>query len=153
MLVYIAILTLVSGGALTLLFSMGDQINQGRAERLIANSAQTAMERMLSEIRTADLVDIYYSTLETSPGELTLTQGSSTAAFSVSSSTLYYSQDGVVISKLTPEQTTVDSLIFYHYVNTNTELVRIVMTLSASIGDTDITRTFDTATVLRGSYD
>lgn len=153
MLVYVAILGMVSGGALTLLFSMGDQINQGRVERLMTNTAYTALERMLHEIRAADLVDIYYSTLESSPGVLTLTQSASSTEFSVSSSTLFFAVDSVNQGPLTSEKVSVDDLRFYHYDNGVTELVRIGLTLTAEVGDVTLTRDFEAATVLRGSYD
>jgi len=153
MLVYIAILTIVSGGALTLLFSLTDQINAGRAQRLVSSSAQTALERMLTEVRSADAVDAVNSTLEVSSGVLALDREASTTALTLSAGTVMLSSDGVIQGPLTSENVSVDELRFYHYDNTNTELVRVVLTLSATVGDTSITRTFNAAGVLRGSYD
>jgi prepilin-type N-terminal cleavage/methylation domain-containing protein len=153
MLVYIAILTIVSGGALTLLFSLTDQINAGRAQRLVSSSAQTALERILTEVRSADSVDGLTSTLEVSPGVLVLERGASTTAVALSAGTVLLSSDSIVQGPLTSGDVSVDELRFYHYDNTNTEMVRVRLTLSATVGDTSITRTFNAAGVLRGSYD
>lgn len=153
MLVYISILTLVSGGALTLLFSLGDQINAARAERLLSHSAQTALERMLYDIKEADYADIFLSDFDVTPGVLRVVQVASTTEFSVAANTLYYAKDDVNQGPLTDDRVSVDSLYFYHYDNSVTELVRIAMTLTVTVGETTITRTFNAATTLRGSYD
>lgn len=153
MLVYISLLVIVSGGALTVLFSMSDQISEGRAQRTLTQSAQVALERMLAEIRVADLVDLPSSTLVTSPGTLVLTQGASSTAFQVSGGVITMTTDGVSQGQLTADAVSVDALRFYHYDNGTTELVRIDLTLTATSGAAAVTRTFEAATVLRGSYD
>lgn len=152
-LVYLAILVTVSGGALTMLFSLTDNINSGRSERLVTNSATIALERMLSDIRGADLVDTFYSTFDTNPGALTLIDGASTTAYSVVDGAIVIAKDGVTVGQLTNEQVTVDALRFYHYDNLQTEMVRILMTLTGVVGDATTTRTFEAASVLRGSYE
>lgn len=152
-LVYIAILVIVSGGALTMLFSLTDQINTGRAERIVRSSAEVTLERMLGDIRAADTIDTFYSTLETSPGALTLLDGATTTDYAVVGGVIEVTEDGSVVGPLTDDRVTVDSLIFYHYDNTFTEMVRTVLTLSATVGDATVTRTFEAAAVLRGSYE
>lgn len=153
MLVYISILTLVSGGALTMLFSLGDQINTARADRLLSESAQTTLERMLGDIRAADAVDTFGSTLEVTPGTLSLTQGASTTAYTISGSAIVVSDDGNVIGPLTDDHISVDKLRFYRYDNGTTELARVIMQLTATVGDISVTRTFEAAATLRGSYE
>lgn len=154
MLVYISILVLVSGGALTLLFSLSDRMAEQRANQLVTRASESALERILNEIRTADSVDVFYSTLESTPGVLTLVDGATTTEFSLSGNTVVMEVNGGVQAPLTDERVSVGSLRFFMYDNTVTEMVRVVLTLSATSSDaTTITKTFTTGATLRGSYD
>lgn len=153
MLIYISILVLVSGGALTVLFDLTDHLNRSRSERLMVNTAQTVLERMLTEIRISGAVDEPNSTLGSSPGALSLLQpGTTTVNFEMNGGVLRVERDDVDLGALT-DSVVVDSLVFHHYENPLTEMVGIELTLSAVVGGATTTRTFNTAAVLRGSYD
>lgn len=153
MLVYVAILMIVSSGALSLLFSLTDQINTGRAERIVSHSAEVTLERMLGDIRGSVAVNLFSSTLESTPGVLTVETAATSTQFSVSSGAIVVEENGTIIGPLTDDRVTVDSLIFYRYDNSVTEMVRVAMTLSATVGEATVTRNFEAGAVLRGSYE
>lgn len=158
LLVYIAVL------ALTIVVVVGAMTGFARfytriaASQSLARSGSYAMERMVREIRNAESIDQTGSTFGAHPGRLTLATptGSGTptvpSEFSVSSSTLRYSRDGVVIGTLTTPGTVVENLTFYRIATSTSEAVRIILTLSRAVGTSTMSATFYDSAVLRASY-
>lgn len=154
MLVYVGILSIVLGSALTAIFSFSDQISRSRANRLVLNAGETALERILTEARLSTAVDVPNSDLGTHPGVLTLTKDTSTTmSFALSSGVLEVLENGVSQGPLTPDTVIIDNVEFRHFDNGFTELVAVDMTLSATSGEFTSTRNFNAAVVLRGSYE
>jgi len=153
MLVYVAVLMLVSTGSITLLLTLADNVERQQANQLVTRSAHSALERMLKDIRAANTVDTFYSTLETSPGVLVLTAGATTTEYSLTGGQIVLGVNGTTVGPLTEERVSVDGVSFYRYDNTITELVRVELTLSATIGESTVTETFNAAATLRGSYE
>lgn len=148
MIVYVAILALVSAVSVQLIFSLNDMIAKYRAQQLVFRSATTALERVLYDVRDAESVSSYSYT---SPGSLTLSGGSDTMAYGTVSDVLRVTQGGVDLGPLTEDGVVVGELRFYAYSDV-TDMVRVKMTLSATVGKSTVTRTFYAGGVLRGSY-
>lgn len=148
MIVYVAILALVSAVSVQLILSLNDMIAKYRAQQLVFRSASTALERVLYDVRDAQYV---FASSYTAPGYLTLSGGSATMAYSTSSDALHVTQAGVDLGPLTEDGVVVEELRFYEYSDV-TDMVRVKMTLSATVGKSTVTRTFYAGGVLRGSY-
>lgn len=153
MLVYISVLIVVSSGSLTLLFSLSDRMMEQKAAQLVTREAEAALERMLTDIKNGVSYNAFYSTLETSPGELSIESGSTTTRFVLSGGALTVDVNGTGAVPLTSGNVALDELRFFAYDNAHTQMARIVMTLSASVGDATVTKTFSAGAVLRGSYE
>jgi len=153
MLVYIALLTIISTSSIALLFSLDDMFAENRANQLVTRGGTIAMERMLYDIRSADIVDTFNSTLQSTPGVLTLTRGTTTTEFSKVNGAVNVEVNNVTVGPLTNSSVSVDELRFFMYSNLVTEAVRIKLTLSVTVGETTVTETFYGGTVLRGSYE
>lgn len=151
-LVYMALLVLICAATITLLVSMSDSLKHQKARQLVTRNATPVLERFLSDIRSAGDVDQLASTLETSPGAITLVHGATRTTYSVVDGIAEIAVNGTTAS-ITDATVTVGQLRFYVYENANTEFVRILLTLSATAGDVTYTETFITGAVLRGSYE
>ena len=152
MLVYMALLILISTAAVASLISMSDMFQQQKAQQLVTRNATVVLERFLSDMRVADAVDYFDSTLTIHPGKIAFIYGATTTSYSMVGGVIETDVDGSV-SALTDSSVTVDQLRFYVHDNTVTELARIVMTLSATAGTITHTETFSVGAVLRGSYE
>jgi type II secretory pathway pseudopilin PulG len=152
-LIYIALFTTVSIASVTTILTLDDLFIKNRVDRTLSNSAEVALEAMTREIRDAFAVDVLNSTLGTSPGVLEIQAGTSTTIFSVNGGKVHAARNGVSPGPLTSGDVTIDSLIFYHYLNIESEAVRIALTLSAAESGITITRTYYSTAVLRRSYD
>lgn len=148
MIFYIALLTLVTTASVLLLFSLEDMFAKYRAEQLVYRSATTALERMLFDIRNAESVVTSNSPFPS----LSLTKESNTTQYVVGSGGILLRENGVNTGLLTDDDVSVTSLNFFGYSDT-TELVRVEMTLSATVGQSTVERTFNAGAVLRGSYE
>jgi type II secretory pathway pseudopilin PulG len=151
--VYLGILAIVSAGSISLLLSFQNIVSKHKAQQLVASNATVALERMLYEIRSADAVNTGASTLNSSPGTLVLTQGATTTSFALNANALKIKLNSGSYNALTSPDVTVTGLTFYRYTNASTEMVRIVMTVSATVGHATVSETFDSAAVLLNSYD
>lgn len=153
MLVYMAVLVLIAGALVTTFLSLNTVLLRNATERTLTHAATVSLERMVRDMRSADTVNTGLSTLGTSPGTLALTDGATTTRFYISSGRLVVSVNGVELGPLTPEEVTVEDLIFQRYVGATTEMVRASLTLSVSSKAASSTRTYYGSGVLRGSYE
>lgn len=152
-LVYIAVLVLVSlAGVLTYL-SLSTTLVRYETERAVGHAAQVTLERMVRDIRGATSINSALSTFGSSPGALALVSGATTTEFSLTGGNVRLAVNGVDIGPLTSDDVTVDGLLFTQYVGTSTVLVRVALTLSAANEAASTTRTFYESAVLRGSYE
>lgn len=153
MLVYIAVLVLVSMAVVLTFFSLRDTFERNRVERELADAATNVLERIGRDARNAESIDVLLSTLGTSPGTLVLNSGATTTSFYIATGTVAVSVNSSEIGPLVPQGVSVDSLIFRRYTNAATEAVRIELILSVSGSFASSTKSFYTTAVLRGSYD
>lgn len=152
MLVYVALLILISTAAVASLISMTGSFQQQKAEQLVTRNATLVLERLLSDVRTATNVDLPGSTLEVSPGELSLIHGATTTEYMLVGDELHVVTNGIA-SPLTDSAISVNSLQFFQYDNARTEFLRVAVTFSATAGPITHTQTFNVGAVLRGSYE
>lgn len=155
--VYIAILVLALVIIIEAMAGFAKVYHRVAASQSLARSGSYAMERMVREIRNAQSIDQTGSTFGAHPGRLTLVTpaaGGTTVSseFSIASSSLQLSRDGVVLGTLTTPGTVVDNLVFYRMATSTSEAVRIILTLSATYGTSTVSATFYDSAVLRGSY-
>ncbi len=153
MLVYMAVLILVVGALVTTFLSLDTVFIRNKTDRELTHAATVSLERIVRTIKDADSVDTGLSTLGSSPGVLVLESGTTTTRFYVSSSTLVVSKNGTVVGPLTSDEVQVDRLVFQRYTNSETELVRVSLTVSNHSKAASSTRTFYASAVIRGTYD
>ncbi|MFZ2521967.1 MAG: hypothetical protein WAX44_02165 [Minisyncoccia bacterium] len=121
--------------------------------RLVERSALDSMERMTRDIRGATSIDASNSTLDTSPGVLTLISTydsiSTTTKFYLDSGVLKVDVNGIYEGPLTTSRTSVTNLVFRQITGTNSSAVRIEMTIQSSIGTSIRSKKYYTTTILK----
>lgn len=152
-LVYLAVTVTLAGALVTSFLSLNTVLARNATERTLTQNAQTSLERMVRGIRSADSVNLSLSTLNTSFGTLTLTEGATSTRFFISGGTLSMSVNGAGTGPLTDDGVIVRDVVFNRYVASTTEMVRVSLTLSTIGKSASSTRTFYTSAVLRGSYE
>lgn len=154
MLIYMSILIIVSSVVVSIFVTYGRVLSELKAKSRLTDSAVTVMERLVYEIRNADALDPYSTTLDVDNGTLGLQN--------VTGEDVYFELTGGQVTVtvgaeptlvLSPDNVEIETLRFHKYDNPNTDLVRVIMTISATSSDTNVTETFYGASVLRGSYD
>jgi len=153
-LVYVAVLVLVTMAGVLTYLSLSTTLVRYETERAVSHAAQVTLERIVRDIKGATTITAAESSFGTSsPPSLTLVAGTTTTKFSLSGGNVLLTQNGIEIGPLTSEDVTVEQLYFLRYTGVSTELVRVVLTLSASNKAASTTRTFFGSGVLRGSYE
>ncbi len=152
-LVYLAVTVLISLAGVQTYLSLDTVLVRNKTERAVNHSAMVALERLGHEIRNAISVNTAQSTFASSPGELTLIYGTTTANFAVSSGALILTLNGTEIGPLTSSNVIVENFTVNRYVGTTTDLIRVGLTLSGNSKAASTTRTYYTSAVLRGTYD
>jgi len=149
--VYIAIFLLVSIGSVTLLLTLQKQVYQYQANQILVRNATSVMERVLFDIRAADTIS--GGTFGSSPGDLSLLNGATTTAYSLSGGNLMVSVNGGQAAPLTGSPVTVSSLQFDQFDNGVSEAVRITFTMQSVVGGVTVSDDFSNTSVLLSSYD
>ena len=155
-LIYLAMLAMLLGVLITILFGIVNTYQKIEVERDLQVNGAVVMERMLREIRGAVAVDTVNSVLDSSPGVLSLDSLDSVGdpvdiEFSIVSGAISLSRGGVVIGDLTTDDIAIDSFIVRHIDGTNSDGVKIELTLTSSNGDFSDTQNFYITGLLRGS--
>jgi hypothetical protein len=117
-------------------------------------SGTTAMERILLGVREADSVVLADSILaSTTAGRLRLAERSGdTIDFELINGKLDLAINGVSQGDLVGENTTVERVIFYRYEANGVELVRVILEMSAAIGQVSSDWTLEGGAIVRGTY-
>ena len=152
-LVYLAVTVLVAGALITTFLSLDTVLLRNRTERELTESSRVSLERIVRDMRLADGVNTTQSTFGATAGALALTDGATTTRFFVESNVLKMSINGVTVGPITSNSVTVQSFVVRRYVGTETDLVRVALTLSATSKAASSTRTYYTSAVLRGTYE
>lgn len=154
-LVYIAVLVLVSTAVVTTYLSLHTVLVRNEMERELTKAAHGVLERFVRDVRAATAINTLERTLS---DELALDQSiSTTTEYYVASGRMYVDVNDVAEGPLTPEAVVVDSVVFTAYDHVGgdieSEAVRIALTLSINAKEASTTRTFYTSAVLRGTYE
>ena len=158
MIVYLSIFMFMSIVVLKSFIVTLSSFNNTRINRELVESSSTVMERISREIRKTKTVNVVNSTLGTSPGILQLDslnvsgQADSVIRFTVSSGALNIYENGTLIGNLLGQKTTVTNLVFRRIVTTNSEAIKVELTLQVTVGGKTRTENFYDTIISRGGY-
>ena len=157
MLVYVAILVLLSSTVVAIVLSLSHTFEGIRAARALSGGATNSLERMVRSIRSAEGVVTAESVLGVHPGHLTLQRslqggGTEKTEFYLENGTLKIRIDGIEEGVLTPDLVSVESLVFTLQGSGVSNGVRIETVFKGEKGGATVTRAFDLFAILRRSY-
>lgn len=154
--VYTAIIAGVLGIVLAGMLSLYQAGQKSRLTRNVNLSGTIGLERMSREVRDASSIVTVGSTFGSDPGVLII---STDNASTTGGTYKFYLSDGKLQIEnslgpvaLTGGEAQITDLIFWHVVATNSEAVRIKLTVADVASSTSESRTFYNTVVLRGSY-
>jgi hypothetical protein len=155
-LIYCALLTaitfFITQSVLTLLNSHSKIV----LARTVEYSAESAMNKIVFEIKKASSVNLGSSSLGTNPGTLALAGSEAgtnyTIVFSIQNGKIVFSKDGGASTPLTSSDVTIPNLIFKTTSTANSIAVKVDMTVTGI--RSGVARSLDLSSfaVLRGSY-
>jgi len=151
MLVYIALLAGFSLLVVAVILSLGKNYNEMRAAQHLTGDAMLIIDRLGYEIRRAESVDTGDSTLDSSPGRLSLVaeDDDEETTITLESGTVRIAQDGVETGALNGEHTEVISLVFRQVGSGASSGIRTEFALLSSDGAATSTENFYTFFVMR----
>ncbi|OHA81860.1 MAG: hypothetical protein A2675_01790 [Candidatus Yonathbacteria bacterium RIFCSPHIGHO2_01_FULL_51_10] len=157
MVVYIALLAILTVLAVNMTLSMTRAFADLRVSRDLNSSATALFERITRDIRGAYDVDAAGSVLGTNPGELLLNTKDAggtnmTVEYFVSSGAVHIKENGLDLGPITSASTQTGSFVVREIIGANSKAVKVEVTLSATRGDITKQRNFYTTVVLRGTY-
>ena len=122
----------------------------------VAETATVALERITREVRFAYNVDTGASSLLTDPGVLVLettdeSGDPTTVTLTLADGRIYIAEGVDTPSPLTRDSVDITHLVFTHTIGTNTQAVRIDMTVERTVRDTTIVKDYRTFVVLDAS--
>lgn len=153
MLVYIAILVVITIVTMHAVMKYSKLISNTQARTQLVEVAHGSLERLVREVRNADSVNTFQSDLEKATSTLSLIAEDYTTVITGTSTSLMIARNGGLELPLTSEDVSLEAFYVYHYTTLNTEAVRFVVTLSASSTSGTIEETFEAFSTLRGSYE
>ena len=157
MIIYIAILSILTVVIINATFGAIRSFAEFRVSRDLNTSAFSVMERLTREIRSAYAIDINQSSFDVSPGRLTLQKkdsggAESTVEFYVENNSLKIKESGILIGALISSSTRMDNFTVRSLSNPNSNAIKAEVTLTASRGGISKTGNFYSTAILRGSY-
>jgi type II secretory pathway pseudopilin PulG len=157
MVIYSALLAMISILTINAVLAMSRAADSFRGSRNIGLAADSGIERMVRDLRSATLINDAGSTFGANPGVLNMdivdpdTSASSTVQFYLSGTALVRRLGGAV-QILTASTTEVTSLVFRKLTTAKSQAIRMEMTLRSGRGVSQKTENFYDTVVLRGSY-
>lgn len=152
-LVYIALFILLASAAVASLLNFSDSFKAYRAEKVLTEQVRGAYERMLADVRNATALDQAGSTFDTSPSTVSLQYEAVERVYTLTSGAITVSENGGTAVPITGDGITVSAFTVRQYDMVATTLIRIELTATATVGDTTVTETYYSSSVLRGSYE
>jgi prepilin-type N-terminal cleavage/methylation domain-containing protein len=152
MLVYIAILVMVTTASVGFLFSLNKMLDQYRVETVLYRSGSGIMEQIMLALRQADAVNLA-GTVEDDPasGRLTVINDTGSTAFLFTGGELQLIVNGSNLGDVTNDVVTVDDFTVYYYSLGGGEFVRVRLTLTGTVGGVSKQVTLYGGSVVRGS--
>ncbi len=152
MLVYVAILLIVSTASILFIISLDRLVTQYRIETALYRSGSSALEQVLVGIRQADSFDALNSVLENNTaGALALTNGASSTEFVLDAGQLHLILDGDDYGSLTSDEVTVTDFTVFRHGTVIGDLVRVRLGLSVTVNGTSKDITLYAGGVIRGA--
>jgi prepilin-type N-terminal cleavage/methylation domain-containing protein len=153
LILYIAILSIVVSAVTLSGTTLLRTYVRMQATQELAQAGASALERISREIRFASAVDIGQSTLGSNPGTLALTTRNAsgtamTVRFSVSGGRVMYRENAGTLIPLTHAGVTASNLVFTRASNSETQAVRVDLTLQKTVRSTVLQEQFRTFVVL-----
>ena len=150
--VYIAILTMTIVFVTFSIVQLSQTYGKARSEQRVAEAADTALERIVRELRLACSVTTFSGT------SITLDTfadfSSATACPGGTSRTIAYASNKITIAgaDLTAPDVTVTAFDFDQLSGTVSNGIRVTMTVESGRGKYYVTRSYSALAILRGSY-
>lgn len=125
--------------------------------RKLENSALSAMDRIIREVRNAESVDTTNSSLSSANGVLVLnttdSSGSAmTVKFYLSGNKIYVEENGISLGPITATGISITSLTFRLISTPVSQAVKVEMSILDVGASPDLYRSFFDTALLRGSY-
>ncbi len=152
-LVYIALFVLLASTAVASLLNFSDSLKAYRAEKILTEQVRGAYERMLADVRNATALDQAGSTFDVSPSTVSLQYEAVERVYTLSGGAITVAENGGTAVPITGDGITVTSFTVYQYDMVSTILLRVEIAATATVGDTTVTETYYSSSVLRGSYE
>ena len=157
MIVYVVILGIIAVLAVNSTLEMTKAYVNLRVSRDMNASATAVLERMTREIRGADDIDAAQSVFGANPGRLMLNTkdaggADTTVEFYLENGLIKVKEGGVAKGALMTSSTQASSFIVRSLSNSNSNAIKIDLTIAATRGNVSKTRSFYNTIVLRGSY-
>jgi prepilin-type N-terminal cleavage/methylation domain-containing protein len=161
MVIYIAILAVVSVFVITSILNTMSAYGKYRVSRYINLAGSSAMERITREIRMADDILAVESVFEVHPGKLKLStidpvsENTTTVDLFASSTQLMIKEGSDTEVALTPVALELTNLIFREVAtstNTNSYAIKVEMEIKGQKGNIEKTAKFYNTVILRRSY-
>ena len=152
MLIYGLVMTILMSALIVSVFSLRTLYERTFVLRAMTTTGQNVIDRVVREIRAADIVNIGGSAFGVEYGTLSLLSTATTTIFTSSTSSININVNGISGGEFIPSGMTVNAFHLYRYVNTDTEMVRVELILSTANTFASTTKTFYGGAVLRGAY-
>jgi prepilin-type N-terminal cleavage/methylation domain-containing protein len=159
MVVYVAILALLTVGVIRLVLILSFNFAEIRAERRLMASSDVALETLVREVRLASAVATSSSIFGTSPGKLVLQTFRSpidltpvVRTFTINAARLTRQDDSGPQEFLTPPEVKITNLTFWHLATSTSILSTLKITIEAGQGKALESKTFYASAVLRQNY-
>lgn len=157
MIIYAAILSILTIVTINATFSAIKSFAEFRASRDLNSSATSLLERMTREIRSAHGIDGAQSILGANPGRLTLltknSLGADTAVeFYVENGTLKIKEGGVAMGALTSSSTAVTNFIVRSLSNPKSKAIKTELGITSTRSGVSKSAKFYNTIILRGEY-
>jgi len=156
-LAYIFVLGLLLAVVVYILIAVSGSYHAITSSAGIESTAETALERMTRDTRDAISVDVLQSTLNASPGKLTLNTtdddgATTTVQFFLSGQTIHVKEAGVDMGPLSETGVRITNLVFRQITTAQSQAVKIELTAESGSGKSYASGSFYSTVVLRGSY-
>lgn len=149
--IYLAILTVVSAGGVGLILSLDGVLAQFKVETALYRSSTNIFEQLIVAVREGEDFDAANSVLNTpATGKLTILNGGTITTFEKSGSDLNLTIDSINKGDLLSEGVSVTSFTVYKYDTTVGTFVRVKLGLSATVEGITKTLTLYDGAVIRG---
>lgn len=153
LLIYMSVLLILTIAIVASTMSLSTVFARNKSARVLTDAAAIVAERLTRDIRDADSVNLLLSTLNATSSVLVLENGATTTTYSIVEGNIVIDVEGVALGALTPDEVLVNKFSAVRYAGTDSEAVRVTMSLSVVGRYASTTEIFYSTGVLRGSYE